>query len=52
MFYAFQNFVLGTWAFWSGLFRLLPYGDPYIASVVLFALFAMAAKMVSGGEPS
>ncbi|MCB7129392.1 MAG: hypothetical protein J3T61_07635 [Candidatus Brocadiales bacterium] len=50
MFYAFQNIVLGTWDFWCGLFGLLPYGDPYIASVVLFVLVAMAARMVAGGE--
>ena len=52
MFDAFLNIVLGTWDFWCGLFSLLPYGDPYIATVVLFALLAMAAKMVAGGEPA
>ena len=52
MFYAFQNIVLETWDFWCGLFGLLPYGDPYIASVTLFVLLAMAAKMVAGGEPA
>ncbi len=50
MFYAFQNIVLGTWDFWCGLFGPLPYGDPYIASAVLFVLVAMAARMVAGGE--
>ncbi len=50
MFYAFQNIVLGTWDLWCGLFKLLPYGDPYIATVALFVLVAMAAKMVAGGE--
>jgi len=52
MLYAFQNIVLGIWDLWRGLFALLPYGDPYIASVVLFALVAMAAKMIAGGKPA
>ncbi len=52
MFYAFQNFVLGTWDLWCGLFEPLPYGDPYIAIAVLLVLVAMSAKMVAGGEPS
>ena len=34
---------------WSGLFEPLPYGDPYIASIVLFSLVA-AAKLFVGGE--
>ncbi len=50
MFYTFQNMVLETWGFWTGLFEFLPYGDPYIAIAVLFVLAAMAAKMVAGGE--
>ncbi len=52
MSYAFQNIVIGTWDLWCGLFSLLPYGDPYIATVVLFALLAATAKMVAGGEPA
>ncbi len=52
MFHAFQNIVLGTWDLWSGLFKPLPYGDPYIAIVVLFVLVAMSAKMIAGGEPA
>ena len=52
MFDAFLNIVLGTWDFWCGLFSLLPYGNPYIATVVLFALLAVTAKMVAGGEPA
>ncbi len=52
MFNAFQNIVLEAWDLWCGLFGLLPYGDPYIASAALFALVAMAAKMVAGGEPA
>ena len=34
---------------WSGLFEPLPYGDPYIASIVLFSLVA-AAKLFVGEE--
>ena len=52
MSYAFQNIVIGTWDLWCGLFGLLPYGDPYIASAALFVLVAMAAKMVAGGDPA
>ncbi len=52
MLHALQNIVLGIWDLWCGLFGLLPYGDPYIASVALFALVAMSAKMVAGGEPA
>ncbi len=50
MIYTFQKMVLETWGFWTGLFGPLPYGDPYIATVALFVLVAMAAKLVAGGE--
>ena len=36
---------------WSGLFEPLPYGDPYIASIVLFSLVAAAKLFVGGGTP-
>ena len=52
MFHAFQSMVLETWDLWSGLFKPLPYGDPYIAIVVLVVLFSMTVKMVAGGEPA
>jgi len=50
MFYTFQNIVLETWGFWTGLFEFLPYGDPYIATIVLFSLVAAGAKLIVGGE--
>ncbi len=50
MFYNFKIIVLDTWDFWCGLFNLLPYGDPYIATFALVMLFAMAIKMIVGGE--
>ncbi len=50
MFYTFQNMVLETWGFWTGLFEPLPYGDPYIAIIVLFSLVAAAAKLILGRE--
>ncbi len=52
MFYTFQIMVLESWDFWCGLFSLLPYGDPYIATAALFALVAVSAKMIAGGEPA
>jgi hypothetical protein len=50
MFYAFQNLVLETWSFWCGLFKPLPYGDPFVATFALVMLFAMATKFVAGGK--
>ena len=50
MSYTFQIMALETWGFWTGLFELLPYGDPYIATIVLFSLVAAAAKLIAGGE--
>jgi hypothetical protein len=50
MFLKFQYLVLEAWGAWSGLFEPLPYGDPYIASIVLFSLVAAAAKLFVGGE--
>ncbi len=52
MFQAFQTMVLEAWDLWSGLFTPLPYGDPYIATVALFVLLGMSAKMIAGGEPA
>ena len=50
MFYAFQNLVLETWSFWCGLFKPLPYGDPFVATFALVVLFAMATKLIAGGD--
>ena len=50
MMYQFQPLIQGIWSSWCGLFKFLPYGDPYIATVVLFVLVAIAAKLVAGGE--
>ena len=50
MFLKFQYLVFETWGAWSGLFEPLPYGDPYIASIVLFSLVSAAAKLFVGGE--
>ena len=52
MFLKFQYIVFEAWGTWSGLFEALPYGDPYIATIVLFALTAAAAKLFVGGEAS
>jgi len=50
MFLKFQYIVFESWGAWSGLFEALPYGDPYIAAIVLFSLVAAAAKLFVGGE--
>ncbi len=52
MFHAFLTMVLETWDLWCGLFKPLPYGDPYIAIVVLIVLLGMFVKMIAGGEPA
>ena len=52
MFYTFQIMVLETWDLWCGLFKPLPYGDPYIATFILVVLLAISVKMVAGGEPA
>ncbi len=41
-----------AWYSWSGLFRGLPYGDPYGAGAALFVLMAVAAKLTVGRESS
>ncbi|MBT3307442.1 MAG: hypothetical protein HN377_13305 [Alphaproteobacteria bacterium] len=50
MYDVFLNLVIDTWDFWCSLFGLLPYGDPYGATVALIVLFGMSVKMVAGGE--
>ena len=50
MFLKFQYLVFEAWGTWSGLFEPLPYGGPYIASIVLFSLVAAAAKLFVGGK--
>lgn len=41
-----------AWYSWSGLFRGLPYGDPYVAGAALFVLMVVAAKLTVGRETS
>ena len=50
MFCNFQIIVRETWDIWCGLFEPLPCGDPYIATITLFVLIAMSAKMIADGE--
>lgn len=50
MFYNFRIIALDIWNIWCGLFEPLPYGDPYIATITLFILIAMSAKIIADGE--
>jgi len=43
MFLKFQYIVLEIWGTWCGLFKPLPYGDPYIATIVLFTFVRAGA---------
>lgn len=43
------NSVNSAWIAWSDLFGDLPYGDPYISSAVLVALFTMSIKVLTSG---
>ena len=46
----FQYMLLTAWTSWSGLFKSIPYGDPYLAVFVLIVLVGASAKWVAGGE--
>jgi len=48
MFYIFKSIIDGLWGFWSGIFAPLPYGNPYIATVMLFVAVAVVCKLLSG----
>jgi hypothetical protein len=50
MFYYFQIIVRETWEISCGLFEPLPYGDPYIATITMFVLIAMSAKIIADGK--
>ena len=50
MFYNFQILALSIWELWSGMFGFIPYGDPYLAAVVLFVVAGASAKLIAGGE--
>jgi len=48
MFFIFKSIMEGLWGFWSGMFAPLPYGDPYVAMIVLFVAVAVVCKLLSG----
>ncbi len=50
MFFEFQNAIQAMWVIWSGLFKPLPYGDPYFAIIALFVIVAVSAKLIVGRE--
>lgn len=50
MTYQFLNLLQGIWSSWAGLFKFLPYGDPYMATLAMMVLFAMTLKLLAGGE--
>lgn len=42
MFATFLAFIKKVWLSWAGLFSAIPYGNPYLASAVLFLLLCIA----------
>lgn len=46
----FQYMLLTAWTFWCGLFKSIPYGDPYLAVFVMIVLVCASAKWVASGE--
>lgn len=48
MFFIFKSIIDGLWGFWSGIFAPLPYGNPYVAIIVLFVAVAVVCKLLSG----
>ncbi|NQU61518.1 MAG: hypothetical protein HQ512_10350 [Rhodospirillales bacterium] len=50
MFYTILNTALESWNLWCAMFKSLPYGDPYIATLALFVIFATTSKLLAGGE--
>ena len=50
MFFEFQSAVQAMWVVWCGLFKPLPYGDPYVAIIALFVIVAASAKLIAGRE--
>ena len=50
MFFDLQYAVQAAWIIWCGLFKPLPYGDPYVAIIALFVIVAVSAKLIAGRE--
>lgn len=50
MFFELSNAVQVLWVVWCGLFKPLPYGDPYFAIIALFVIVAVSAKLIAGRE--
>lgn len=50
MFFIFKSAVADAWGFWTELFAPLPYGDPYLAIIILFAIIGMVCKLLCGRE--
>lgn len=50
MVFEFQNAIQAMWIIWCGLFKPLPYGDPYFAIIALFVIIAVSAKLLAGRE--
>lgn len=46
MFMSLKLLVLKFWAFWTGMFAPLPYGDPYLAYVALFMVLTMGCTLL------
>lgn len=40
-----ETFLL-LWNLWAGLFQAIPYGDPYLAVVGLFAVVLVAGRIL------
>ena len=46
---AIKWFLATGWDIWSSLFALLPYGDPYIATVAALLVCYLAHKTINPG---
>ena len=45
---SFRTMFMDIWDLWSGLFSAIPYGDPYVASVVLLGAIAFMSRQMFG----
>ena len=50
MLYQFQHSIMEIWFSWSGLFKSLPYGDPYVAFAALCVFIAISTMILAGQE--
>ena len=45
-------FIETGWDLWAGLFKAIPYGDPYVAAIAMALLFVVVDRIVRPRTPT